>query len=84
MDLFLGNYIVEENEGVVRPSPLQSERDWKFYAVRFYINFYLKKYKCYKAVVDFKYIWGNERHIFESLPTFFTKLSLYLGFLQNS
>ncbi|XP_063441081.1 phosphatidylinositol-3-phosphatase SAC1-like [Mytilus trossulus] len=33
MDLFLGNYIVEENEGVVRPSPLQSERDWKFYAI---------------------------------------------------
>lgn len=33
MDLFLGNYVVEENEGVIRPSPLQSERDWKFYAV---------------------------------------------------
>lgn len=33
MDLFLGNYVVEENEGVVKPSPLQLERDWKFYAV---------------------------------------------------
>jgi hypothetical protein len=41
MDLFLGNYVVEENEGVIRPSPLQSERDWKFYAVRFLYIFYI-------------------------------------------
>jgi len=33
IDLFLGNYQVEENEGISKPSPLQSERDWKFYAV---------------------------------------------------
>lgn len=33
IDLILGNYIVEENEGVVSPSPLQTERDWKFYAI---------------------------------------------------
>lgn len=24
---------MEENEGISRPSPLQAERDWKFYAV---------------------------------------------------
>uniref|UniRef100_A0A8W8JT49 SAC domain-containing protein n=1 Tax=Magallana gigas TaxID=29159 RepID=A0A8W8JT49_MAGGI len=29
----MGNYTVEENEGISRPSPLQAERDWKFYAV---------------------------------------------------
>ena len=34
MDLFLGNYLVEENEGIATPAPLQTERDWKFYAVR--------------------------------------------------
>lgn len=33
MDLFLGNYQVEENEGVTTPAPLQMERDWKFYAI---------------------------------------------------
>ncbi|XP_052818647.1 phosphatidylinositol-3-phosphatase SAC1-like [Mya arenaria] len=33
IDLFLGNYIVEENEGVSKPSPLGSDRDWKFYAI---------------------------------------------------
>lgn len=33
IDLILGNYTVEENEGISRPSPLQAERDWKFYAV---------------------------------------------------
>ncbi|KAH3768791.1 hypothetical protein DPMN_170007 [Dreissena polymorpha] len=33
IDLFLGNYEVEENEGVARPSPLQTDRDWKFYAI---------------------------------------------------
>uniref|UniRef100_A0A0B7AAQ3 Phosphatidylinositol-3-phosphatase SAC1 n=1 Tax=Arion vulgaris TaxID=1028688 RepID=A0A0B7AAQ3_9EUPU len=33
MDLFLGNYIVEENEGLTIKSPLESERDWKYYAV---------------------------------------------------
>jgi len=35
MDLFLGNYVVEENEGIAKPSPLQLERDWKFYAVSY-------------------------------------------------
>ncbi|KAK0047895.1 phosphatidylinositide phosphatase SAC1 [Biomphalaria pfeifferi] len=33
MDLFLGNYIVEENEGLTVKSPLESARDWKYYAV---------------------------------------------------
>jgi len=33
IDLFLGNYVVEENEGVTKPSPLRPERDWKVYAV---------------------------------------------------
>ncbi|KAK3085970.1 hypothetical protein FSP39_011450 [Pinctada imbricata] len=33
IDLFLGNYVVEENEGITKPSPLRSERDWKFYAI---------------------------------------------------
>ncbi|XP_056015741.1 phosphatidylinositol-3-phosphatase SAC1-like isoform X1 [Ostrea edulis] len=33
IDLILGNYVIEENEGISRPSPLQAERDWKFYAV---------------------------------------------------
>ncbi|KAK6178001.1 hypothetical protein SNE40_012847 [Patella caerulea] len=29
IDLFLGNYIVEENEGITQNSPLRGERDWK-------------------------------------------------------
>ncbi|XP_033754247.1 phosphatidylinositide phosphatase SAC1-like [Pecten maximus] len=33
IDLILGNYVVEENEGVVHPTPLQKQRDWKFYAI---------------------------------------------------
>ncbi|KAL4234585.1 Phosphatidylinositide phosphatase SAC1 [Mactra antiquata] len=33
IDLFLGNYQVEENEGITKPSPLQNDRDWKFYAI---------------------------------------------------
>ncbi|BFZ13223.1 hypothetical protein BsWGS_16262 [Bradybaena similaris] len=33
MDLFLGNYIVEENEGLTVKSPLEADRDWKYYAV---------------------------------------------------
>ena len=33
IDLFLGHYRVEENEGIAKPSPLQLDRDWKFYAV---------------------------------------------------
>ncbi|XP_041376038.1 phosphatidylinositol-3-phosphatase SAC1-like [Gigantopelta aegis] len=33
IDLFLGNHIVEETEGVSEPSPLKVERDWKYYAV---------------------------------------------------
>lgn len=33
MDLFLGNYVVEENEGVSVPSPLHSERDWRILAI---------------------------------------------------
>ncbi|CAL1547866.1 unnamed protein product [Lymnaea stagnalis] len=33
MDLFLGNYLVEENEGLTLKSPLDSSRDWKYYAV---------------------------------------------------
>ena len=33
IDLFLGHYRVEENEGIAKPSPLQPDRDWKFYAV---------------------------------------------------
>ncbi|GFO16307.1 phosphatidylinositide phosphatase sac1 [Plakobranchus ocellatus] len=33
MDLFLGNYLVEENEGLTTKSPLESDRDWKYYAV---------------------------------------------------
>lgn len=35
IDLFLGNYQVEESEGLSKPSPLQSDRDWKFYAVSY-------------------------------------------------
>jgi len=34
VDLFLGNYEVDENEGTAgKPSPLRLERDWKFYAL---------------------------------------------------
>ncbi|XP_059158723.1 phosphatidylinositol-3-phosphatase SAC1-like isoform X1 [Physella acuta] len=34
MDLFLGNYIVEEDEGLTaNSSPLENNRDWKYYAV---------------------------------------------------
>ncbi|ESO96884.1 hypothetical protein LOTGIDRAFT_187933 [Lottia gigantea] len=29
IDLFLGNYVVEENEGITLPSPFRLERDWK-------------------------------------------------------
>jgi hypothetical protein len=34
LDLFLGNYQVDENEATTgRPSPIRVERDWKFYAL---------------------------------------------------
>jgi len=33
IDLVVGNYIVEDNEGLTRPSPLHQERDWKYYAL---------------------------------------------------
>ena len=33
IDLFLGNHIVEETEGLATRSPLAVQRDWKFYAV---------------------------------------------------
>ncbi|XP_067650738.1 phosphatidylinositol-3-phosphatase SAC1-like [Haliotis asinina] len=33
IDLFLGNYQVEETEGLTTASPLTVERDWKFYAI---------------------------------------------------
>ncbi|RUS70045.1 hypothetical protein EGW08_022194 [Elysia chlorotica] len=33
IDLFLGNYIVEENEGLTTKSPYEVDRDWKYYAV---------------------------------------------------
>ncbi|KAL3860478.1 hypothetical protein ACJMK2_010600 [Sinanodonta woodiana] len=33
IDLFLGNHVVEETEGAIKPSPLQGDRDWKFYAI---------------------------------------------------
>jgi hypothetical protein len=33
MDLFLGNYVVQNTEGRSTPSPLEKNRDWKFYAL---------------------------------------------------
>ncbi|XP_014783783.1 phosphatidylinositol-3-phosphatase SAC1 [Octopus bimaculoides] len=41
IDLFLGNYLVEEQEGITRPSPLVNDRDWKFYALPavFFVSF---------------------------------------------
>ncbi|KAL8575893.1 hypothetical protein ACOMHN_027291 [Nucella lapillus] len=33
IDLFLGNHIVEETEGLTTKSPLSVQRDWKFYAI---------------------------------------------------
>ncbi|KAK7114539.1 hypothetical protein V1264_000589 [Littorina saxatilis] len=33
IDLFLGNHIVEETEGLSVRSPLATQRDWKFYAI---------------------------------------------------
>ncbi|XP_068722474.1 phosphatidylinositol-3-phosphatase SAC1-like isoform X2 [Montipora capricornis] len=30
IDLFLGNYVVDPNEGISRPSPLETQRDWRF------------------------------------------------------
>ncbi|KAG1689918.1 Phosphatidylinositide phosphatase SAC1-B [Nymphon striatum] len=33
VDLFLGNYIVDEQEGVGKSSPLQKEQDWKYLAL---------------------------------------------------
>ena len=35
IDLFLGNHIVEETEGLTTPSPLEVKKDLKFYAVSF-------------------------------------------------
>ncbi|CAH1780316.1 unnamed protein product [Owenia fusiformis] len=32
IDLMLGNYIVDESEGIAKPSPMRQEKDWKFYA----------------------------------------------------
>ncbi|XP_076448962.1 phosphatidylinositol-3-phosphatase SAC1-like [Babylonia areolata] len=33
IDLFLGNHIVEETEGLTTRSPLAVQRDWKFYVI---------------------------------------------------
>ncbi|XP_064641068.1 phosphatidylinositol-3-phosphatase SAC1-like [Lineus longissimus] len=33
IDLFLGNYIVEESEGITKQSPFKVDKDWKFYAL---------------------------------------------------
>ena len=33
IDLFLGNYVVDANEGISKPSPLETHRDWRFMAV---------------------------------------------------
>ncbi|ELT87336.1 hypothetical protein CAPTEDRAFT_220075 [Capitella teleta] len=33
IDLFLGNYVVEEAEDVSKPCPLRDEKDWKYYAL---------------------------------------------------
>lgn len=33
IDLFLGNYVVDPNEGISKPSPLETHRDWRFMAV---------------------------------------------------
>ncbi|XP_068694937.1 phosphatidylinositol-3-phosphatase SAC1-like isoform X1 [Montipora foliosa] len=30
IDLFLGNYVVDPNEGISKPSPLETQRDWRF------------------------------------------------------
>ncbi|XP_063217317.1 phosphatidylinositol-3-phosphatase SAC1-B [Bacillus rossius redtenbacheri] len=30
IDLFLGNYVIEEGEGVIKPSPLDVEKGWKY------------------------------------------------------
>jgi len=31
--LFLGNYVVDPTEGISKPSPLETHRDWRFMAV---------------------------------------------------
>ncbi|RMX42694.1 hypothetical protein pdam_00011856 [Pocillopora damicornis] len=33
IDLFLGNYVVDSNEGISKPSPLEILRDWRFMAL---------------------------------------------------
>ncbi|PVD21279.1 hypothetical protein C0Q70_19450 [Pomacea canaliculata] len=33
IDLFLGNHVVEETEGLTSRSPLAVQRDWKYYAI---------------------------------------------------
>ncbi|XP_073234289.1 phosphatidylinositol-3-phosphatase SAC1-like isoform X1 [Porites lutea] len=33
IDLFLGNYVVDTNEGISKPSPLETHRDWRFMAL---------------------------------------------------
>lgn len=33
IDLFLGNYVVDPNEGISKPSPLETHRDWRFMAL---------------------------------------------------
>ena len=38
IDLFLGNHIVEETEGLTTRSPLAVQRDWKFYAVSIFTD----------------------------------------------
>lgn len=34
IDLLLGNYIVEESEGVTRPCPLEAPKGWRYLTVR--------------------------------------------------
>lgn len=62
IDLFLGNYVVEESEDVTKPCPLRQEKDWKYYAVSGFL--------CIVAVLDMSQAFTGS-HLFLQLPAIF-------------
>ena len=62
IDLFLGNYVVDTNEGISKPSPLETHRDWRFMAVSLFSVlccnvYFLCNHKCFVLNFDIPFYY---------------------------
>ena len=62
IDLFLGNYVVDANEGISKPSPLETHRDWRFMAVSLFSVLFCNLYffcnhKCFVLNFDIPFYY---------------------------